>query len=175
MNDEKLEQQLPSEKEIIEELNKKIEILEKEKNEYLESLKRAKSDVLKIQREYEEKLSAIQDIANSQLIYHLLQVLDSFELALGKIENLQNLDDLKKGFYLIYSQLKDILNKFGLEEIDVLNKKFDPNFHEVITTKKCEKENCNGEDDGLIIEVLSKGYLLKGRLLRPARVKIINH
>lgn len=172
MNEEKL----PTEKEIIEELNKKIENLEKEKEEYLESLKRAKSDVLKIQREYEEKLSAIQDIANSQLIYHLLQVLDSFELALGKIENGENLDDdLKKGIYLIYSQLKDILNKFGLEEIDALNKKFDPNFHEVIVAKKCEKENCNGEDEGLIVEVLSKGYFLKGRLLRPARVKIISH
>ncbi len=170
------EEKLPTEKEIIEELNKKIEVLEKEKSEYLESLKRAKSDVLKIQREYEEKLSAIQDIANSQLIYHLLQVLDSFELALGKIENVENLDDdIKKGLYLIYSQLKDILSKFGLEEIIALNKKFDPNLHEVIAVKKCEKENCNGEDDGLIVEVLSKGYILKGRLLRPARVKVINH
>lgn len=175
MNEEKLEQQLPSEKEIIEELNKKIEILEKEKNEYLESLKRAKSDVLKIQREYEEKFNQIQDFANSQLIYHLLQVLDSFELALGKLENIENVDDIKKGLYLIYSQLKDILSKFGLEEIISLNKKFDPNFHEVIATKKCEKENCNGEDEGLIVEILSKGYFLKGRLLRPTRVKVINH
>ncbi len=171
MNEEKL----PTEKEIIEELNKRIETLEKEKEDYLESLKRAKSDVLRIQREYEEKFAEIQELANSQLIYYLLQVLDSFELALGKLENIENVDDVKKGLYLIYSQLKDILSKFGLEEIVALNKKFDPNLHEVIAVKKCEKENCNGEDDGLIVEVLSKGYLLKGRLLRPARVKVINH
>jgi molecular chaperone GrpE len=165
MNEEKL----PSEPETIEELMKKIENLEKEKNEYLESLKRAKSDVLRIQREFEEKFQTIQDLANSELIYHLLSVLDSFDLAFQKNEKID------QGFYLIYSQLKDILEKYGLEEINVENKKFDPNFHEALGTKKCEKENCSGDDEGLIVEVLSKGYLYKGRLLRPARVKIISH
>jgi molecular chaperone GrpE len=165
MNEEKL----PTEPETIEELMKKIEILEKEKNEYFESLKRAKSDVLKMQREFEEKFQTIQDLANSELIYHLLSVLDSFDLAFQKNEKID------QGFYLIYSQLKDILEKYGLEEINVENKKFDPNFHEALGTKKCEKENCSGEDEGLIVEVLSKGYLYKGRLLRPARVKIITH
>ena len=165
MNEEKL----PTEPETIEELMKKIEILEKEKNEYFESLKRAKSDVLKMQREFEEKFQTMQDLANSELIYHLLSVLDSFDLAFQKNEKID------QGFYLIYSQLKDILEKYGLEEINLENKKFDPNFHEALGTKKCEKENCSGEDEGLIVEVLSKGYLYKGRLLRPARVKIISH
>ena len=164
MNEEKL----PTEPETIEELMKKIESLEKEKNEYLESLKRAKSDVLRMQREFEEKSQVIEEMANYQLIYHLLSVLDSFELAFQKKE-------IEQGFYLIYSQLKDILEKFGLEEIETENKKFDPRFYEVLQTKKCEKENCSGEDEGLIVEVLSKGYLYKGRLLRPARVKIISH
>jgi molecular chaperone GrpE len=165
MNEEKL----PTEPETIEELMKKIENLEKEKNEYFESLKRAKSDVLRMQREFEEKFQTFQEIANSELIYHLLSVLDSFDLAFQKNEKID------QGFYLIYSQLKDILEKYGLEEIDVENKKFDPNFHEALGAKKCEKENCSGEDEGLIVEVLSKGYLYKGRLLRPARVKIITH
>jgi molecular chaperone GrpE len=165
MNEEKL----PTEPETIEELMKKIENLEKEKNEYFESLKRAKSDVLRMQREFEEKFQTMQDLAHSELIYHLLSVLDSFDLAFQKNEKID------QGFYLIYSQLKDILEKYGLEEIDVENKKFDPNFHEALGTKKCEKENCSGEDEGLIVEVLSKGYLYKGRLLRPVRVKIISH
>jgi molecular chaperone GrpE len=163
------EERLPTEPETIEELMKKIENLEKEKNEYFESLKRAKSDVLRMQREFEEKFQTMQDLANSELIYHLLSVLDSFDLAFQKNEKID------QGFYLIYSQLKDILEKYGLEEIDVENKKFDPNFHEALGTKRCEKENCSGDDEGLIVEVLSKGYLYKGRLLRPARVKIITH
>jgi molecular chaperone GrpE len=163
------EEKLPTEPETIEELIKKIETLEKEKNEYFESLKRAKSDVLKIQREFEEKFQTIQDLANFEILYHLVNVLDSFELAFQKEK------EVNQGFYLIYSQLKDILEKFGLEEIKTENQKFDPNFHEVLTTKKCERENCSGDDEGLIVETLSKGYLYKGRLLRPARVKTITH
>ena len=163
------EEKLPTEPETIEELMKKIENLEKEKNEYFESLKRAKSDVLRMQREFEEKFQTMQDLANSELIYHLLSVLDSFDLAFQKNEKID------QGFYLIYSQLKDILEKYGLEEINVENKKFNPNFHEALQAVKCEKENCSGDDEGLIVEVLSKGYLYKGRLLRPARVKIISH
>jgi molecular chaperone GrpE len=163
------EEQLPSESETIKELLNKIEILEKEKNEYLESLKRAKSDVLKIQKEFEEKSNEIKELANFELIYHLINVLDSFDLAFKKN------DKIDQGFYLIYSQLKDILEKFGLEEIISDNMKFNPHFHEVLTSKKCEKENCQGEDEGLIIETLSKGYLYKNKLLRPARVKIITH
>lgn len=163
------EEKLPTEPETIEELMKKIEELEKEKNEYFESLKRAKGDVLKIQKEFEEKFETIKDIANFELIYHLIAVLDSFELAFQKEK------EVNQGFYLIYSQLKDVLEKFGLEEIKTENQKFNPDFHEVLTTKKCDKENCSGEDEGFIVEVLSKGYFYKGRLLRPSRVKTITH
>jgi molecular chaperone GrpE len=163
------EEKLPTEPETIEELMEKISALEKEKNEYFESLKRAKSDVLKIQREFEEKFQAIQDLANFEILYHLINVLDSFELAFQKEK------EISQGFYLIYSQLKDILEKFGLEEIKTENQKFDPNFHEVLITKKCDKENCSGDDEDLIVETLSKGYFYKGRLLRPARVKTIIH
>ncbi len=169
MENENKEEQLPKQEETIEELLKKIENLEKEKEQYLENLKRAKSDVLRIQSEFEKKAEEIQEMANSQLIYYLLNVLDSFELAL------KNEEEVDKGFYLVYSQLKDILEKFGLMEIYPLNQKFDPNFHEAIATKKCEKENCDQSDEDVIVEVLSKGYLYKGRLLRPARVKVINH
>lgn len=168
--EENKEQELPKREETIEELLEKVTNLEKEKEQYLENLKRAKSDVLRIQTEYEEKFKRMQELANLDLIYHLLSVLDSFELALAKTKE----NEIDKGFYLIYSQLKDILEKFGLTEISQ-TQKFDPNFHEAILSQKCAKENCDKSDEGLIVEVLSKGYLLKGHLLRPARVKIITH
>lgn len=162
---------LPTSNETIEELLKKIQQLEAEKEKYLESLKRAKSDVLKISGEFEKKMQEIQEQANAELIYSLLSVLDSFELAFSKLPE----NEIYQGFYLVYAQLKDILEKFGLVEINPLGLKFDPSFHEVIANKKCEKENCSQEDDMVIVEVLSKGYFLKGRLLRPARVKVITH
>ncbi len=172
MEEKNQEEKLPTEEETIEELMAKIENLEKEKEQYLENLKRAKSDVLRIQAEYQQKFQEVQELAHADLIYQLLGILDSFELAFEKAP-LEN--ETGKGFYLIYSQLKDLLEKDGLSEINPLNQKFDPHFHETILSKKCEKENCSGEDEGLIIEVLSKGYFYRGRLLRPARVKIITH
>lgn len=165
-----MSEELPKSEETIEELLKKIEELEKEKNQYLENLKRAKSDVLKISAEFEKKTREFQELANAELVYQLINVLDSFEIAFKKLEG--NVD---QGFYMIYSQFKDILEKFGLEEVNPLNQKFDPHLHEALASKKCEKDDCNGEDENIIFEVLSKGYIFKGRLLRPARVKVITH
>lgn len=166
------EHQLPLTEETLKELQSKIQELEEQKKQYLENLKRTKSDALRLEKEYQDKLEMMKDIVHSELMYALLSVLDSFSLAL---KNEPEENHYLKGFYLIYSQMKDILQKFGLQEINPINQKFDPNFHEVVAKKQCEQANCSGEDDGLIIEVLSLGYFLKGRLLRPARVKIINH
>ncbi|MCS7201081.1 MAG: nucleotide exchange factor GrpE [Patescibacteria group bacterium] len=170
-NTESKEEELPKEEETIKEFLNKIQALEKEKGEYLEALKRAKGDLLRVKNEFEEKMKEIQEMAASNLIYYLLNVLDNFDIAFQK----SNQNEVDKGFYLIYSQLKDVLQKFGLKEIEALNKKFDPNFHEVIMVAQCSRENCDQSDDGLVVEVLSKGYLLNGRVLRPARVKVINH
>lgn len=165
------EHTLPLLEETIKELTAKIEKLEEEKKQYEESLRRAKSDVLRIKAEYEKRAQEIEETACANLIYYLLNVLDSFELAFTNYSE----NEITKGFYLIYAQFKDILQKFGLEELNPLGLKFDPKIHESVVSQKCDKENCSGEDEGLIVAVLSKGYFLKGRLLRPARVKIISH
>lgn len=167
MNNHQEEHQLPLTEETLKELQEKIKALEEQNKQYLENLKKAKADVLRLEKEYQEKLETAAEFVHSNLVYSLLSVLDSFELALKNEEN--------KGLSLIYSQFRDILQKYGLQEISTLNQKLNPAFHEAISTKKCEKESCQGEDDNYIIEVLSKGYLLKGRVLRPARVKVITH
>jgi len=165
------EQKLPPLEETVKELMAKIEDLEKEKKQYLENLLRAKNDVLRVKTEYEEKIKQFEEMANANLIYSLLSVLDSFELAFAKYSE----KEIDKGFFLIYSQLKDILEKYGLEEINPMGMKFDPNYHEAVKVESCSKENCDNSDEGMIVEVYSKGYFLKGRLLRPARVKVISH
>lgn len=158
--------------ETLRELQARIKELEEQNKQYLENLKRAKSDALRLEKEYQDKLDLMKDLVHSELMYALLSVLDSFTLALA--EEPENNPHLK-GFHLIYAQLKDILQKFGLQEIDPKGQKFDPALHEVTAKKKCEQENCSGNDEGIIVEVFSLGYLLKGRLIRPARVKIISH
>ena len=73
----------------------------------------------------------------------------------------------KKGVEMTYNQLIATLKNEGVEEIDCLNKPFDPNFHQAIMQEKKE-----GIESGIVIEVLQKGYVLKDRILRPAMVKV---
>jgi len=170
-----IEEKLPSEPETIKEFQELIKKLEKEKEEYLEGWKRAKADLLNYQREMENKIKEIVAYANENLILDLLPVLDSLDLAINSLSDSDKNTSLGKGYYLIQSQFYEILSKHGLGIISPENKKFDPLFHEAVATQKCQKENCDKSDDNLIIEVLAKGYILNGKLIRPAKVKVLIH
>ena len=73
----------------------------------------------------------------------------------------------KKGVEMTYDQLINALKKEGVEEIDCLNKPYDPNQAQAILQEKVEET-----ESGIVIAVLQKGYVLKDRILRPAMVKV---
>jgi molecular chaperone GrpE len=101
--------------------------------------------------------------ANEALVEQLLPVLDSFELALGQLESVDA--PVRKGVELVYAGLLAVLEKAGLERIDAAGKEFDPNVHEAVMQE--------GEDgDPVVAETIRTGYRLKGRVLRPAMVKV---
>ena len=83
------------------------------------------------------------------------------------VETSEDAEGYKKGVEMIYNQLVEALKKEGIVEIDALDKPFDPNYHQAITTEKVE-----GKEAGLVIEVFQKGYMIKDRLLRAAMVKV---
>lgn len=97
----------------------------------------------------------------------VLPVLDSLERALDVKVDDQNLKNYVKGFEMIYTQLKSVLEKEGVCEIEALDKPFDPNFHNALMQEKRE-----GVESGIVIEVLQKGYMLKDRVLRVTLVKV---
>ena len=109
-------------------------------------------------REKEEVLHfAAMEIARS-----LVPVLDDFERAL---KTPAEGADYRKGIELIYKRLYDTLVKDGLTPIESLGKKFDPHLHQAVDTVK-------GGEDQTIVEEYQRGYEFKGRLLRPAMVKV---
>lgn len=101
----------------------------------------------------------IQSFAND-----ILPAIDNLERALstGNKE-----DQFYKGVEMIYKQIVEALKKEGVSEIECLNTKFDPNFHQSIMIEKKE-----GVEPNTVIEVLQKGYMLKDRVLRASMVKI---
>jgi len=113
--------------------------------------------------------------ANENLILQLLDTLDNFQRALnsapakGGISNKTSNDyeNFHKGVELIYNHMKEILTKEGLKEIKALGKPFDPNFHEAVTQAESYKY-----DEGVVMEEISKGYMLNDRLLRASKVVV---
>jgi molecular chaperone GrpE len=115
-----------------------------------------------------EKQDAIK-YANMALLEKLVSVMDHFEMALAASASPQpdTNDSFKKGIDMIFNQIKTVASEGGIEEINALNQRFDPNLHEAVSMQ----ESAEFPEDHVIVQ-LRKGYKLKDRLLRPATVVI---
>lgn len=149
--------------ELEEEVAKLQEELAVSKNAYYKAYADADNMKKRLQSEAENvRKYRIQSFASE-----VLPVLDSLERALDVKVDDQNIKNYVKGFEMIYTQLKHILEKEGVTEIDALNKPFDPNFHNALM-----QETVEGVESGIVVEVLQKGYMLKDRVLRATLVKV---
>jgi molecular chaperone GrpE len=115
-----------------------------------------KKQMLRRQTEHLER-------ATEALVEQLLPVLDSFELALGALDDAE--EKVRKGVELVYAELLGVLEKAGLERIDAAGKPFDPNEHEAVLHE-------DGDGEPVVTDIMRTGYRLKGRVLRPAMVKV---
>ena len=155
-----------------ERLKESLAACEKMRDDYLAGWQRQKADFLNYQKDIAKRTEEIVKLANEDLIKDLLIVLDSFDISLNSLKSEQLNAPGKRiiqGLELIKSQLEDILRKKGVEAIETKNQRFNPEFHEVV-----EEVATEGEEETIIEEVV-RGYCLNGRVIRPAKVKIIKH
>ncbi len=119
-------------------------------------------------RALRERQDAIK-YANEGLIEKLLPIVDNFEAALTAANAPQggNVDSLRVGINMIYTQLKSFLSEAGVEEIDALNKPFDPNLHEAVSQIASAEA-----PEGQVLQQMRKGYRYRDRLIRPAMVVV---
>lgn len=152
----------------LEELKKKLEECQKKQAEYLAYAQRTKADFLNYKKEETERIIEFLKYGNLDLILKILPVLDNFEKAEKEVPIEEKDNKFLHGFLQIKIQLQDFLkNHGGIEEIKTINKKFDPNFQEAIEV--IEKK---GVESGTVLEEIQKGYLLQGKVIRPAKVKV---
>lgn len=136
----------------------------KERDEYLEGWKRAKADLINYKKDEAKRFEAMVKFSQEAVIRDLIMVLDSFDLAISALEKEGKVE---KGIYLIKSQLEDVLKNYGLEKIIIsVGQPFDPALQEAIVSVESEKPS------GTVVEEIERGYLLSGKLIRPARVKV---
>lgn len=134
-----------------------------ERKEYLNGWQRAKADLINYKKDEAKRLEELARFATEDLIAEAVQVLDSFDLACEH----QMPKEVERGIVLIRSQLEDILRKRGLEVVrPATGDEFNPAIHESLGESESETP------DGTVAEALQPGYLLHGKVIRPARVKI---
>lgn len=119
-------------------------------------------------RTHKEKLELI-DTASEKVILDMLTIVDDFERAIKANESIDDASVIKEGFDLIYQKLLQVLRKNGVEEIPAMGEPFDTDYHEAITHVPV------GEDEkGKVIDVTQKGYKIKNKVIRYAKVVVGN-
>ena len=148
--------------------------LAKEELEKLQAAVQEKEErALRLQADFEnfrrrtakekEELSAV---VTQGILKDMLPLLDNFERAMAA--EAKDIDSFKQGVEMIFKQFGEVLVKNGLEHIEVEGQKFDPNFHQAVM----RVENPELEDE-TIAQELQKGYMVKGRVIRPSMVQVV--
>ncbi|QHJ71517.1 MULTISPECIES: nucleotide exchange factor GrpE [Planococcaceae] len=137
--------------------------LEAEQNKYLRLL--ADYDNFKRRTQKDREISA--KFRSQSLLTDLLPVLDNFERALAVEAKSEDAVSIMKGVEMVQKSLLEAVKREGLEEIKAVGEPFDPNFHQAVMQEKDEDA-----EPGTVLQELQKGYTLKGRVLRPAMVKV---
>jgi molecular chaperone GrpE len=148
-----------SAQETIKKLKSKLKESEEKSKEYLDKWQRAQADFVNLRKKDEEAKTEFLKYAGAGIISQIIPVLDSFTLAV---------EHGNKDAEAIYNQLIKILKDNGVEESNPIGENFDPNIYEAIGIVETKDKS----EDNKILEVLQKGYVLNGKILRPAKVKI---
>ena len=160
--------------EITEEINEEVKEENCEQNELQEKYDNLNQQYIRLAADFdnyrkrqEHEREELLKFGTENALKKLLDVLDNFERGKKALENIDDCAKVKESFDLVHKQVIETLKKMGLEEIDTVDKEFDPNFHEaVMQTPTSEKP------EHTIINELQKGYKFGDKVLRAALVNV---
>ncbi|WP_036728549.1 nucleotide exchange factor GrpE [Peptoniphilus mikwangii] len=141
-----------------------IDEIDSEVNLIKDQFLRLQADFANYKRRTEVERKEYIELGTKKVMLELIQIVDNFERA---IESKGEKDTFFDGVELIYKQLMELLEKNGVTEMNSLNEKFDPNLHHAVLI-----EQKDGIEEGIVIEVLQKGYMIGEKVLRSAMVKV---
>jgi molecular chaperone GrpE len=143
---------------------------QRERDEYLDLAKRTKADFENFRKRMSSEVQTAAARGKGELIRQVVPALDDLERALqaaGLDPEGDSTDGLAHGVLLVFRSLRETLMRNGVEALDPKGEKFDPQWHEALSTQPVE-----GTEPGVVVEVLQKGYRLGDQLIRPARVVV---
>jgi molecular chaperone GrpE len=154
----------------IKKIKEQLKHCQQEKQEYLNGWQRSQADFINYKRRQEEQLAEWFQMAGEKIIREILPVLDTLETRnLTDKDTDENGKNIKAGLKMTREQLMKVLGKNGLEEIKSIGEKFNPEFHEAMERVEADAP------EGIVVEEVQKGYMMNGKVLRAAKVKVIKN
>ena len=149
-----------------------LEKLKAELNTKDERFIRLQADFDNFRKRTTKEKSELAAVIEQSFLKDLLPLLDNLSRASEAAENAEQSDveTLRKGIEMIKQETVAVMGKHGLEPIETLNKMFDPNYHQAVGTVKDETKA-----DGTIAAEFQRGYIARGRVIRPSMVQVVNN
>lgn len=147
------------------ELETQLKETQKKVDEYTNDLKRLQAEFENHIKRTDKEKQNLCEFASASLIKKLLPILDDFESAIKHLKEKETDKETLSGVEMIFNNIKKVMNEEGLSEIRSEGIA-DPFKHEILLQKESDKE------EGTILQVLQKGYELKGKVLRPSKVMV---
>ncbi|HZY47202.1 MAG TPA: nucleotide exchange factor GrpE, partial [Candidatus Bathyarchaeia archaeon] len=151
----------------LKELSEELEVEKARSEDYLRRLQYLQADFENYRKRVEKEMSDSRQYGNQRLLSDLIVVNDELELALRKAEESNENPTITQGLAMVHKRLQNLLSKEGVEKIQSLGSKFNPDFHEAAL-----QVESNDEEEGTIVEEIRQGYSIKGKVLRPSIVKV---
>lgn len=149
----------------INKLKQELEEFKQKSDDYLNSWKRTAADFENYKKRKERENEELIGFAKEVTIVKILPTLESLEAALKQAPQDERFQTWSAGAIKIVQQLEKVLLEMGVEKIEAKGRKFDPNLHEAV-------EEAEGEEAGVVLEEIQKGYKLNNKVIRPAKVKV---
>jgi molecular chaperone GrpE len=151
----------------MEALKKQLDEKTKELEQKQETLLRVVADTENFKKRIEREKADYYKFANEKLIVEILNVVDDLKRAIKSAESTRDFDGLVAGIKMILGQVQKILSNEGVTSIDAVGQKFDPVVHEALMQLPSDEY-----EENTVVEEFQKGYFLKDRLIRPAKVTV---
>ncbi|MNH78788.1 heat shock protein GrpE [compost metagenome] len=144
-----------------------LEQLRNEVQEHQQRFLRSQADFDNFRRRTLKEKEELAKYASAKLITELLPVVDNLDRALAAVQENAEAESFSKGVDMIFRQLEGILSAEGLTPMNSVGQPFNPEYHQAIMQVESDDY-----EEGIVVEEVQKGYLLKDKVLRPAMVKV---